>query len=304
MHSLRVAEGNARDAARHTRERVVTALQDPQRNFDNALGDLEDGVRHEAHRAEEAVASMGAKAKQALSPSASRGRDTPPNSTADAAQEDGDEEWMSDGEGDSARPESSAQGEARRQSRSPKLKPPKLAMLRPAPGGRRRSIRRGMLGNRVFGRHQDDAAAAAPPEPHMSRVREQTEPRGAEDQDQRGRRPVLVDRPSVRLMHHRVDSLRSIDERSRRSLREASPARSIRWADTPPDVASVYGGGTRSGTTTPGILSPSSPITPLPGSEAPSDNEDGSSPNTPTYQVRFDVPTTPGGGHGHHHHHS
>ncbi|KIP05527.1 hypothetical protein PHLGIDRAFT_108137 [Phlebiopsis gigantea 11061_1 CR5-6] len=120
-------------------------------------------------------------------------------------------------------------------------------------------------------------------EPSASAVgtarRHSRSPNDAEDDvGERGRRLPPSRGPGIGPRHARIDSLRSLDTRSR----DASPARSIRWADQ--DDGGT--GGRASGTTTPGIRSPSSPMSPLPG-----DNEDGEdSPHGSASHVRFSVP--------------
>ncbi|OBZ68768.1 putative Na(+)/H(+) antiporter C3A11.09 [Grifola frondosa] len=76
--------------------------------------------------------------------------------------------------------------------------------------------------------------------------------------------------------HSRIDSMRSLETRSR----EMSPARSVRFADTPER-------GSGSGYNTPRHVPSSSTATPLPGSEAPSGDEQDDSPRS---QVRFSLP--------------
>lgn len=207
---------------------------------------------------------------------------------------------MSDQEGE---PHAGSSTEGRRQSRSPKTKGPKLGILRPGGSTRRRSIRRGMLGVRVLGRRHDGESDSMPVPPRTSHMQSSSGGDADAESDSehgRGRRSALSPLTStspassspVRPRHARIDSLRSVDTRSRRSLREASPARSIRWADY--DSGSIHG---RSGTSTPGILSPSTPITPLPGSEDEDDDnhvherarDSPPEPATP-HMVRFDVP--------------
>lgn len=98
--------------------------------------------------------------------------------------------------------------------------------------------------------------------------------------------PHIPSAPST-LRHARIDSIRTSESHLRSSLRELSPARSVRWADT----------GERSGgPNTPRFMSPSASSTPLPGSEAPSGDEGGEregeeeGDDSPRNQVRFQLP--------------
>jgi sodium/hydrogen antiporter len=255
VHSLSLSEEAAR-GLQDMKGKVSNALRHPDTNFENALHDLKQTVSREAQRAEGAAEEVGAKAKRALSP---RKHHKP-------SGHEEDEEWMSDTEGDGP----AEAGASRQKSRSPKFKPPKLAVLRPNNTGRRRmSIRRGMLGARVPPRDQNGERSTPVEEveqPSIIVSRQESSSSSSADQQERGRRPRTGDSraSSIRLMHHRVDSLRSIDTR-----REASPARSVRWADEPDAHERPM-----SGASTPGILSPVSPATPLPGSAVPSDDEE------------------------------
>ncbi|KAI0696016.1 hypothetical protein BC835DRAFT_917083 [Cytidiella melzeri] len=264
------------DASRRlhdVRARVSGALRQPEANIEHAMHDIRDAVSREAHHAEDIMDDLGARARNTLSLSPSSSSRHKPKS----AHHDEDEEWMSDAEGDGdGDPAGGSSADGRQKSRSPKSKAPKMAVaLKPHGGRRRMSIRRGMLGARV--------PLSKDPQEERASSRDGEREESAEQQD-RGRRLRTVDSraSSVRLMHHRVDSLRSIDTATRR---DASPTRSIRWADESE-------GGRRSGLNSPGILSPVGRSSPLP---AGSDNEDEEveEGNTPTSQqpsVRFSVP--------------
>lgn len=322
VHSLSLSEDATR-RLQDVRSRVAGALRSNETNFEHAMNDIRQTISNEAHRAGEAMDHAGDNVKRAFSPT-SHSQSSPklqpqpqpqpqqPQQQQSRQQQrtaagEEDEEWMSDAEGDgssgSTEEEAGPSSEVGRQkSRSPKIKAPKLAVLRP--GRRRMSIRRGMLGARIAHplhprEHKEHEAGeghggAGEGEglrhrpggvllpPGMSR-----ESSGSEQERGRRLRPVDSRASSVRLMHHRVDSLRSIDTR-----REASPARSVRWADEDGNNNSNSGSGRRSGGLgSPGILSPVTPTGSLPGSNVPSDDEgDGGEGHTPTHTVRFDMP--------------
>ncbi len=279
ISSIQVAEESAHETIREIRHKLSHAISPDH----GAAHTAEEGLHNGAHHAGQMMDHIEEKAKEALSPL----------KLHSSPAEDEDEGWMSDREGEV---QSSSQGN--RRSKSPKIKPPKLAVLRP--GARRRaSIRRGMLGARTIGRpHIDETMPSSQSLPELTIP---SSPRTTEidlspdDAQDRGRRSTPIGSAystiaSRRMPRHaRIDSLRSINTTSRPSLREASPARSIRWADHPETEYYSHG---RSGSHTPRIMSPSSPITPLPGSEAGSEDEGEGEPATgPT--VRFDLPDPP-----------
>lgn len=284
VHSLKVAQGKAHHAVNDIRARLSQTLGQDQThaNFEDALENVRQRLHDDVQHAEEAVHHAEDKAKHALSPSGDR-----------PSPEDEDEGWQSDGEG-----EASARGASggRKQSRSPKLKPPKLAILRPPGQARRRSIRRGMFGGRVLGRHYpDDMAPSHGDSTTLS-------PADENEEDERGRRssvarnlgPASPIGPGIGPRHARIDSLRSIGSRSRLS-RDVSPARSIRWAD---EDGTTTPGGRHSGTNTPGIISPGtplSPLSPLPITD-PQNAENGEPDAAPSSAptVRFSIPLPQG----------
>ncbi|GJE88795.1 Na(+)/H(+) antiporter [Phanerochaete sordida] len=291
-HTLNIAQDKSRHAVEDIRTKLSQTFspEHPPGEFERALDNIREHLHNDVELAGEAVHHCEDKVKHALGTS----DDRPP-------AEEEDEGWQSDGEG-----ETSAQGatradeasETRRQSRSPKSKPPKLAILRtpkppkPPNQARRRSIRRGMLGARVLGRHYSDPGRDGD---GLSTPDESDEDdRGRRSSIARNRGPASPIGPGLGPRHARIDSLRSIESRSRMS-RDASPARSIRWADED-GVAP----GRLSGSATPAILSPTTPLSPLPplpitesGSHG-STAESGDADATPTYSVRFSVPTLPG----------
>lgn len=177
-------------------------------------------------------------------------------------QEDEEEGWMSDRS--NGEPSVSVD---RKRSKSPKHKP-----IKPMSGKHRLSIRRGVLGSRPVHAPRlpsDDAGAPLT----MT---------DSPDGSVRGRTAYFESPyPSTRrsLRHDRIDTLRSSASQAR-SPRELSPARSVHFAD---------GSSPRS---------PSTPGTPLPGSEAPSgdEREQDDSEDSPRSQVRFSLPNSGVGG--------
>ena len=322
IHSVSLSDDAAR-RLQDVRAKVVGALRSPETNLEHAVNDIRQTVAHEAHRAEEVVDHAEAKAKHALAPThgdqeselqSPLSPQTPQRTAAGGDEEEG--QWESDAEGDgdsvseetantTAGPSSGTGTAIRQKSRSPKIKVPKIAMIRPPHGGvgggrRRMSIRRGMLGARIAhplhpkdkgdghgergDQHRDMQTVDGIPLPAgMSR-----ESSGSEQERGRRPRPSHSDSraSSIRLMHRRVDSLRSIDTR-----REASPTRSIRWADEHEGGNSSAGTRRSGGLGSPGILSPVTPTGSLPGSAPPSDDEGEGEGHTPTHTVRFDMPS-------------
>lgn len=277
VHSLSVAQDAACEVVNDVRQKLTHPFaKDPEAPFEHVLDNVRQRFEEGVEEAEGAISNVQEKAKHALSPSSSHNH--PP--------EEDDEGWQSDKEGESS---TAPAGEPRQKSRSPKPKPPKLTILRPA--ARRRSIRRGMLGARVLGRHYSDDGVLTRGSDLGAGVPESD----AEEDDERGRRaslrspasPLSPGGSGIGPRHARIDSL------SRRSLREASPARSVRWADE--DGGSTHG--RASGANTPRVLSPAVVASPLPGSEAHSENE-GEPPEgavSPSH-VRFSVPELPSHG--------
>lgn len=177
---------------------------------------------------------------------------------------------QSNGEGDA-----SSSKHADRGRKSPKAKPAKINISRPIGSGRRRQSFRRVLAGRPLQVPRTTSSDSI--DPIITNSDES-------DDEGRGRRrsnlhdsPLSPQASSPRsLRHHRIDSLMT-------PTRELSPARSVRWADE-------NGSRPVSGVGTPTkVLSPLSPSTPLPGSEAPSETEGGDSPQSQR-QVSFDVP--------------
>lgn len=302
VSTMRVAEDAVHDTINDIRSKLSETFASTHKSIDHATRNIREGTQHEAQQAGEALHNLESRAKEALSPTSSRQQN-----------EDDDEGWLSDREGEQqGEGEGSAADTRRKHS---KVKPPKTAVLRPAGSKRRRSIRSGMLGARVSRHHSPDSLPQI--RTLEASVEDLNEP-DSEPERERGRRPPTFSSNSStpasplssRPHHARIDSLRSFDTHSRRSLREASPARSIRWADRP-DLDDGHGHAlghhrSNSGASTPRILSPSTGALPLPGaSAAASENEaesgsgeDNVATTPAPAQVRFSIPEDP---HGHAH---
>ncbi|EKM51776.1 uncharacterized protein PHACADRAFT_262112 [Phanerochaete carnosa HHB-10118-sp] len=275
MHSVRVAQDKAHHAVEDIQVKLSQTFNsdNAHANFDDTLESVRQHLHDDVEHAEEAIHNAGDRVKHAFGASG----DGP-------TAEDEDEGWQSDGEG-----ETSTQGvEETRRSRSPKTKTPKQAILRQPPSqARRRSIRRGMFGTRVLGRHYADDAAPVREGGGVLSPADETdeEDRGRRSSVPRHRGPKSLIGPGIGPRHARIDSLRSIESRTRLS-RDASPARSIRWAD---EDGAATPGSRVSGTNT-----PLSPLSPLPITDPDStENGDPGSALSPTYTVRFSVPPAP-----------
>lgn len=237
-----------RDRIRHAPHDIETIIQQTESNIQHGADDVEHTAKEIEHKAEH-------RAKQAL-----------------GMEEDDEEGWMSDASDGEPRSSTAAEGKrrARRPSKSSSVRPP-------PPTSRRRSVRRGPFGSRASQRTQSDDMITA----HGHSIDDNDYDAEAESPVERRSRSlqhtnslarIPLSPQSSRPQHARIDSLRSVEMRARGS-RELSPARSVRFADQ------------HSGPTTPRApLSPSSPGTPLPGSEAPSDDE------SPRNTVRFSLP--------------
>ncbi|KAI0789689.1 Sodium/hydrogen exchanger family-domain-containing protein [Abortiporus biennis] len=252
------------------------AVQDTIHEIKQKLSHAAESIQHEAGQK---VEELEMRVKNNISPKKNRPSPRPSSDLPSepehvepiagpgpgaSAHEDEEEGWMSDRSADEA-------GTKPRQKI--KSRPPKTPIPRPAAGGRRRqSFRRGVFPRPTrlpsddhFDPHRSSEPLVgdptSPPPVHFT---------DSSETDERGRRHIArqssssasLTSPSS-LRHARIDSLRS--PRSIPGSRDLSPARSVRFADepTPP----------RSGAATPRILSPTQPSTPLPGSEAPSEDE-------------------------------
>ncbi|KAI0927053.1 hypothetical protein AcV5_007692 [Taiwanofungus camphoratus] len=283
-NTIRVAQDSASEVVRDIAERIRRAPQD----LGSVLERAQEAVQEEAedvpskakgiqHRAQHKAQHKTKQAKNAM------------NIRDDDMEEEEEEGWMSDASNGAEHASTSTDG--KRRPRSPKQRGTKPPPSRPGGSGRRRiSIRRGLLGPRSLLRSQSEDVVAV--------RRDSDEERGSDTaseiaDEHRGRRvphanSVSHGPSSLRSPRHaRIDSLRTLDSHSRGS-RELSPARSVRFADTTERS---------SGYTTPRIFSPSSPatplsaMTPLPGSEAPSGDEQQADNDSPRNQVRFSLPS-------------
>ncbi|KAH8104782.1 Sodium/hydrogen exchanger family-domain-containing protein [Cristinia sonorae] len=261
--TLRVHEDAAHETISDLRQKLSQAAEDVR----NAGTHAQRSVRSEVDLAERKVEEVEANIKHRLSP---RNRSESRNRGPFGDEEE--EGWMSDQSAEEGERGSSKQGERGR--KSPKSKPPKINVSRPLSSSsrRRHSFRRVITGRPLAQTPRtlsDDGTEAAAPSD------------GSDDEGRGRRRSLLRDSPltpqtSRSLRHHRIDSLISPGSR------ELSPARSVRWADDPETGRPSSSGGT------PKVLSPLPPATPLPGSEAPTDDEE-DSPYSQK-QVSFDIP--------------
>lgn len=254
-------------------------------HVENGLAHVAEDIGHEAGRK---VSDVEGKVKQAIGSEDSTSRQSRPGTagTVEASDHSPEEEegWMSDREVDA----DSTTGKKNKTK-----KPSKLIVSRPlsASSSRRRSsFRRGVF---TAGHSKQSASDGQIIVSLASEDDDNEDRRGRRSTPRGDGRPTTPTTPSLlapsshrSVRHRRIDSLRS----NRPESRELSPSRSIRWADEQ-DM---------SGTMTPKFLSPSSPSTPLPGSEAPSDDDEpeiiiphkaDDSPTSAT-QVRFDIPPT------------
>ncbi|KAH9949860.1 Sodium/hydrogen exchanger family-domain-containing protein [Amylocystis lapponica] len=249
----RVAADYAEDAVQDIKNMVGRAPHEIGQLVERADENLHDDL----HEVEDKAEEVGRQAKHAV-----------------GLQDDEEEGWMSDGSNGESH---DASGGGSRRSKSPKQRSPKPHPLSPAgPARKRLSIRRGLLGGRpprTILRTQSEDGMNRRHDGENSSDEAITE--AQDDTRGRGAAPIESAVPSsIRSPRHaRIHSLRS-------SPREQSPARSVRWADT-----------AHSGANTPRVLSPSSPSTPMPGSEAPSDDEQPQDAlESPRNQVRFHLP--------------
>lgn len=185
--------------------------------------------------------------------------------------DEGDEGWMSDASDDHRR-------EGRKRIRKPNRKKLSIRRHLPSRRGPQRSASIDQAGLSAIHRQEAERREEGSESPEESRGRRSPEAEGA-------RTPASSVRFPHRPRHLRVDSIRS-DLHSR----EQSPSRSVRsvrFADQR----------SPSGYNTPRIFSPSSPATPQPGSEAPSEDEGepaqngrGSNAEDSPRNVRFSLP--------------
>lgn len=274
------------DAREEIKRKLAHASEDFHR-AETGLAHAAEDIEHEVGRR---ASDAGNQFRHAVGMDESTSRQSRPGTAGTAETDTNPEEeegWMSDREVETG---SITSKKHKSKSKSPKHSGSR-AVGAPSGSRRRQSFRRGVLANvRNGGRSASDgqiivypAAEDEDSEDHRGR---RSTPRG-EGRSSTPVIPTLLTPSSPRsVRHRRIDSLRSL----RPGSRELSPARSIRWADEQ-DIPD----GLRSGTMTPKMSSPS---TPLPGSEAPSDNEEvivptkaDDSPTSAT-QVRFDIPPT------------
>ena len=277
---LQVAEDSSHGLVNEIRKKLRLAPEE----LEQVLSQTEEGVKREAHEVEERAKEAGAAALSALGTHA-------PQTKHDEGEED-DEGWMSD----QSAGEPSGSGAAAR-GKSPKSKGTK--------GSRKRSMRRGVLGQRpqAIQRSQSEDFAARRASTVADEDSSGTPPSGTQtpSEDTRGRSSAMHRSPAgsgthtptyVRAAHRRIDSIRS-----GAPSREMSPARSVRFVEELPS---------------PRVMSPSSPASPaflsVPGAGAPPSSSQPHSSETeteeddsPRNQVRFSLPS-PGDKANHDHH--
>ncbi|KAH7923352.1 hypothetical protein BV22DRAFT_1036441 [Leucogyrophana mollusca] len=255
-HQFQAKEGAARQAGRTYIERLRNTPEEMQKD----VGEIEEHLRHDVQVVEH-------KAHEVLTPTRS--------STADTVSQDGEDEdegWASDKSGDGeAAVDSSESHDRRKRPRSGKMKG--AAKQMGIGWGKRGRRRPSMASNGSFSAHAQQLLEERPqpPSPESSDAKEPSD-----EDDSRGRKPVLnrtgsdvTSRGSVK--HRRLESLR-LEQRSR----DVSPARSVRFADEE----------IRSGATTP--RTPLAQNDPLSWISSPVDGPDDN--DSTRGRVTFDLP--------------
>ncbi|EPQ54422.1 hypothetical protein GLOTRDRAFT_61511 [Gloeophyllum trabeum ATCC 11539] len=242
------------DIVHQTVEANLSRLRHAQHEVGKSMEKAEENVQHGLHAAEHGMQNAERRAEGVLLPhgeSSDQGHD----------QEQGaeDEGWMSDHsiEIDESSPSHVSFSDRRPRSKSPKQRSPsKTGSSRT--GRHRPSGRKGILARPQLLSHNRTQSLGDLGEDH--RVLTLDSPTSS--------RPNT---PDIRLPRHsRIQTMRSAA-----ASRDASPARSIRFADDPP-----------SGASTPrGPLSPRSPSTPLASPTSPTTDDD-----SPKTKVTFDLP--------------
>ncbi|KAH9936219.1 Sodium/hydrogen exchanger family-domain-containing protein [Fomitopsis serialis] len=257
--TVRVAEDAAEHVVGEIKQRVGSGTQELESIVENAQRNLQEGASHVEGKAREMEgrAQEGGRHFMSILQGEGEGAD------------EADEGWMSDASDGGRRPE------GKRRIKKPNRK---KGSIRRHPGSHRgpqRSASIDQAGLSEAHKEEQEKHDAGSESPEERRGRNSPEPEGAVTPASSMRYP--------RVRHSRVDSIRT-DLRSR----EQSPSRSVRsvrFADQR----------SPSGYNTPRIFSPSSPATPLPGSEAPSEDEAEQSQNNhhsddSPRNVRFSLP--------------
>ncbi|KZT73873.1 hypothetical protein DAEQUDRAFT_761825 [Daedalea quercina L-15889] len=260
--TVRVAEDAAEHVVGEIKHRVGSGAQELESIVENAQHNIQEGAERVQGRAREVEGRAQESGRHVMSILQGEADDEP------------DEGWMSDtSDGDRKR-------EGRKRIRKPNRK--KLSIRRHL-GGHPRSQRSASI---------DQAALSTA---HRLEDEEEREAGFESPEERRSRNSPEPERESTtsppssmrfaRPRHLRVDSIRS-NLRSR----EQSPSRSIR-------SVRFVDQRSPSGYNTPRLFSPSSPATPQPGSEAPSEDEAEQSQSTHQHQaedsprnVRFSLP--------------
>ncbi|KAH7915477.1 Sodium/hydrogen exchanger family-domain-containing protein [Hygrophoropsis aurantiaca] len=215
-HKFQAKEG----AALHTGRVYLDRLHEAPEEMQQDIGKIEEHFRRDAHTVEQKVHEMFAPTRNSTTESTGRPLDQ---------NEDDDEGWASDksADGEAAAGSSAAYDRRKRSRSSGKMKGASKHMG--IGWGRRGRRRSSMSSNGSFSAHAQQLMEERqqPPSPESSDTKERSD-----EDDSRGRKPSLhragsnvTTRSSVK--NRRLESLRTLDERSR----DVSPARSVRFAD-------------------------------------------------------------------------
>ena len=274
-HTFRIAEA----VSRHFVEDIRSKLRHAPHELEVMLHAAEEGVKHEIKDIEEWTKNVFHSPSPQISPTISQRDGVGGGQSRDMS--DGfpeDEGWMSDHSAGEPSDGRAQDKDKPRNSKVPKTKAPKAK-------SKRVFMRRGMLGHRPHTlqrsqsadfntrRHTHFASADDERPPSSGAQTPSEETRGRASAMRPPRTPVSASgattpigpNPHLRLAHRRIDSIRS-----ELPSREMSPARSVRFADE------------RGGTSTPRIVSPTTPT-------AESEHAEGDD-ESPKSTVRFNLP--------------
>ena len=276
--TFRVAEA----VSRRVVEDIRTKLRLAPHGLEHMFRAAEEGVEHEVKDFEEWTRTVLHPRSPQVSPTTSQRPVQGGGQSRDGSPED--EGWMSD---QSTGEPSGSGGDSKDKSRKPKV--PKIKV--PKPKSKRVFMRRGILGHRPhtlqrsqsedfntrrhaqFAEATDDertpSGAQTPSEETRGRTSAMRSPRPPRTPVSGTTTPVGPN-PHLRLAHRRIDSIRS-----ELPSREMSPARSVRFADDG-----------RGGTSTPRIVSPTTPTTADADGERAGEEDD----ESPKSTVRFSLP--------------
>ncbi|KAI1790160.1 Sodium/hydrogen exchanger family-domain-containing protein [Ganoderma leucocontextum] len=275
-HTLRVAEA----ASRHVVEDIRSKLRHAPHELEQMFHVAEEGVKHEVKDIEEWTKAVLHAQSPQISPTTSQREGAGGGQPRDAGDESPEDEgWMSDhsaGEpsGNGVQGKDKSRKAKAPQSKVPKAKSKRTFMRRGILGHRPHTLQRSQSEDFSTRRHSQFAAGdEARPQSGAQTPSEETRGRSSAMRSPRSpRTPVsgaatpVGPNPHLRLAHRRIDSIRS-----ELPSREMSPARSVRFADDG-----------RGGTSTPRIVSPTTPA-----AEGENVEEDDDSPKS---TVRFSLP--------------